>query len=56
MRHITEAGLSPIKRFEGFSLTTYIRPAGSTTIGYGHVMQAHERGRVPSRHYAKRSQ
>ncbi|EKD97548.1 MAG: phage related lysozyme [uncultured bacterium] len=43
MRHITEAGLDLIKRFEGFSPTIYICPAGYPTIGYGHVVLAHER-------------
>ena len=43
MRHVTEAGLNLIKRFEGFSHTIYICPAGYPTIGYGHVMLAHER-------------
>ncbi len=43
MRHVTEAGLNLIKRFEGFSSTIYICPAGYPTIGYGHVVLAHER-------------
>lgn len=43
MRHVTEAGLNLIKRFEGFSPTIYICPAGYPTIGYGHVLLAHER-------------
>ncbi len=34
MRHITEAGLDPIKRFEGFGSTIYICPAGYPTTGY----------------------
>ena len=34
-----------IKRFEGFSPTIYICPAGWPTIGYGHVVKDHERGR-----------
>ncbi len=42
MRHVTEAGLNLIKRFEGFSPTIYICPAGYPTIGYGHVVLAHE--------------
>lgn len=42
MRHVTEAGLNLIKRFEGFSPTIYICPAGYPTIGYGHVVIAHE--------------
>ena len=42
MRHVTEAGLDLIKRFEGFSPTMYICPAGYPTIGYGHVVLAHE--------------
>lgn len=43
MRHITEGGLNLIKRFEGFISTIYICPAGYPTIGYGHVVLAHER-------------
>jgi GH24 family phage-related lysozyme (muramidase) len=42
MRHVTEAGLNLIKRFEGFSHTNYTCPAGYPTIGYGHVVLAHE--------------
>lgn len=42
MRHVTEAGLDLIKRFEGFSPTIYMCPAGHPTIGYGHVVLAHE--------------
>ena len=43
MRHVTEEGLNLIKRFEGLSSTIYICPAGYPTIGYGHVVLAHER-------------
>ena len=43
MRHITDDGLHLIKRFEGFSPTIYICPAGWPTIGYGHVVKDHER-------------
>lgn len=43
MRHVTEEGLNMIKRFEGFSPTIYTCPAGYPTIGYGHVVLAHER-------------
>lgn len=43
MRHVTEAGLNPIKRFEGFSPIIYISPDSYPTIGYGHVVLAHER-------------
>lgn len=43
MRHVTEEGINLIKRFEGFSSTIYICPAGYPTIGYGHVVLAHER-------------
>lgn len=42
MRHVTEEGLNLIKRFEGFSPTIYICPAGYPTVGYGHVVLAHE--------------
>lgn len=37
------AGLVLIKRFEGFSATPYVCPANIWTIGYGHVIFAHER-------------
>ncbi len=43
MRHITQAGIDLIKRFEGFSPTVYICPAGYPTIGYGHVVKPQER-------------
>lgn len=42
MRDVTEEGLDLIKRFEGFGPTIYICPAGYPTIGYGHVVLAHE--------------
>ena len=42
MRHVTEAGLNLIKRYEGFSSTIYICPAGYPTIGYGHLVLEHE--------------
>jgi len=45
MRHITQEGLELIKRFEGFSSTIYICPAGYLTIGYGHVVREEERER-----------
>lgn len=45
MRHVTEAGLGLIRRFEGFSPTIYICPAGYPTIGYGHVVLANEQDR-----------
>ena len=45
MRHITQEGLDLIKRFEGFSPTIYICPAGYPTIGYGHLVQEDERDR-----------
>jgi lysozyme len=45
MRHITPAGLALIKRFEGFSPTVYICPAGYPTIGYGHVVKLQEQGK-----------
>ncbi len=37
MRHTTEQGLSLIKRFEGFSPTPYLCPAGWWTIGWGAI-------------------
>jgi lysozyme len=43
MHRITQAGLDLIKRFEGFSPTIYICPAGYPTIGYGHVVKPQER-------------
>lgn len=43
MHHVTESGLDLIKRFEDFSPTIYICPAGQPTIGYGHVVLVHER-------------
>jgi lysozyme len=43
MRHITDQGLELIKRFEGFSPTIYICPAGWPTIGFGHVVRELER-------------
>ncbi len=45
MRNITQEGLELIKRFEGFSPTIYICPAGYSTIGYGHVVREDERER-----------
>ena len=45
MRNVTEEGLDLIKWFEGFSPIVYICPAGCPTIGYGHVVQDHERER-----------
>ncbi len=45
MRHITQEGLDLIKRFEGFSPTIYICPAGYPTIGYGHLVREDERDR-----------
>jgi len=38
MRHITQAGLDLICRFEGFSPIIYLCPAGYPTIGYGHLI------------------
>ena len=43
MRHVSNVGLDLIKRFEGFSPTIYVCPAGWPTIGYGHVVRDHER-------------
>jgi lysozyme len=37
MRHMTDQGLALIKRFEGFSATPYICPAGWWTIGWGAI-------------------
>ncbi|MCA3270231.1 MAG: lysozyme [Thalassospira sp.] len=48
MRHITQAGIDLIKRFEGFSHTVYICPADYPTIGYGHVLKPQEREQFAS--------
>lgn len=37
MRHVTNQGLALIKRFEGFSATPYLCPAGWWTIGWGAI-------------------
>jgi lysozyme len=42
MRHVTQEGLSLIKRFEGFSPTIYLDAAGLPTIGYGHLLRPGE--------------
>lgn len=42
MRHITESGLALIRRFEGYSATPYLCPAGYRTVGYGHVVRGPE--------------
>ncbi|MBU2039167.1 MAG: lysozyme [Gammaproteobacteria bacterium] len=42
MRHVTQDGIDLIKRFEGFSPTVYICPAGYPTIGYGHLVRSSE--------------
>jgi lysozyme len=39
---ISEQGLALIRKFEGFSATPYICPAGRKTIGYGHVIREGE--------------
>ena len=43
MHHITDEGINLIKRFEGFSSSIYICPAGYPTIGYGHVVRDDEK-------------
>lgn len=43
MRKINQAGLDLIKHFESFSPGIYICPSGYPTIGYGHVVRAHEK-------------
>jgi lysozyme len=48
MRHITEKGLGIIKKFESFSPTIYICPAGYPTIGYGHLVKPQEREQFAS--------
>lgn len=42
---MTEKGIELIKRFEGFSPTIYLCPAGYPTVGYGHVVTPEERER-----------
>jgi len=42
MRYITQDGIDLLKRFEGFSSTVYICPAGYPTIGYGHLVRSGE--------------
>lgn len=42
MREISGAGLALIKHYEGFSPEIYICAGGYPTIGYGHVVRAHE--------------
>lgn len=42
MRHITQNGISLIKRFEGFETEIYLDAAGLPTIGYGHLLRAGE--------------
>ncbi len=39
----SQKALMIIKEFEGFSPKPYLCPAGKRTIGYGHVILAHER-------------
>lgn len=38
----SEAGIVLIQRFEGFSASPYLCPAGYWTIGYGHVLKPEE--------------
>lgn len=45
--HISQEGLSLIKRYEGFSPVPYRCPAGYLTIGYGHVVMPGERWEQP---------
>lgn len=42
MRYITAQGLALIQHFEGFAAMPYTCPAGYLTVGYGHVVKAHE--------------
>ncbi|MBY0354715.1 MAG: lysozyme [Rickettsiales bacterium] len=41
-RHISEPGLALIQHFEGFQPHIYRCVGGYDTIGYGHVVRAHE--------------
>lgn len=36
---VSQKGIDLIKKFEGFSASPYVCPAGKPTIGYGHVIQ-----------------
>lgn len=45
MRHVNQAGIALIKRFEGFSPTIYRCAGGWPTIGFGHVVRECERER-----------
>lgn len=40
---ISNFGLNIIKHFEGFESQAYVCPAGHLTIGYGHLIQDHEK-------------
>jgi lysozyme len=42
MRSVPNQCLELIKRFEGFSSTVYLCPAGVPTIGYGHAVKPRE--------------
>lgn len=39
---ISDNCLNLVKKFEGFSPTPYICPAGKLTVGFGHVVKANE--------------
>lgn len=43
---ISQKGIDLIKRFEGFSPTAYLCPAGVWTIGYGHTADVHRGDRI----------
>lgn len=43
MREVTQQGVDLVKRFEGFSATPYVCPAGYLTIGYGHLIRDDEK-------------
>ncbi len=38
-KHTSSIGLGLIRRFESFSPTVYLCPAGKRTLGYGHVIR-----------------
>ncbi len=42
MRQISKNAIEHIKKFEGFSASPYICPAGYKTVGYGHVIVSGE--------------
>jgi lysozyme len=56
MRHINEAGLALIKRFESLQLDAYLCPAGVLTIGYGCTSKVTPGMRITEQEALKRLQ